>query len=124
LQGQGRLSLHSLRHSFASLLIAKRLNVVFVSRQLGHASAATTLDVYAHLFQNADHAVPAREALQASYETTRIARPKATDAHALWQQRSQQQDGRPEDLPSRLPLCYSLRATGSESTPTCGAAAR
>jgi len=47
LAGQGRLSLHSLRHTFASLIIAKGLDVVFVSRQLGHASPATTF-VYAH----------------------------------------------------------------------------
>jgi integrase len=67
LQGQGRLSLHSLRHGFASLLIAKGLNVVFVSRQLGHASPAITLEVYAHLFEQADHAATAREALEASY---------------------------------------------------------
>ena len=33
----GRLSLYSLRHGFASLLIAEGLDVVFVSRQLGHA---------------------------------------------------------------------------------------
>jgi integrase len=38
-----RLSLHSLRHSFASLLIGKGLNVVFVSRQLGHANPNVTL---------------------------------------------------------------------------------
>ena len=56
LHGEGRLSLHSLRHAFASLLISKRLNVVFVSRQLGHASPTITLDVYAHLFEQADHA--------------------------------------------------------------------
>ena len=61
LHGEGRLSLHSLRHAFASLLIAKGLNVVFVSRQLGHSSPRITLDVYAHLFEQADHAVAARE---------------------------------------------------------------
>jgi integrase len=65
----GRLSLHSLRHGFASLLIAKGLNVVFVSRQLGHANPSITLDVYAHLFARADHAQAAREALEASYTT-------------------------------------------------------
>ena len=43
LTGPGRLSLHSLRHTFASFLIAKGLDVVFVSRQLGHASPTTTL---------------------------------------------------------------------------------
>jgi len=47
----GRLSLHSLRHGYASLLIAKGLNVVFVSRQLGHANPTVTLSTYAHLFE-------------------------------------------------------------------------
>ncbi len=41
---------------------------MFVSRQLGHSSPTITLDVYAHLFEQADHAVAAREALEASYE--------------------------------------------------------
>ena len=63
----GRLSLHSLRHGFASLLIANGLNVVFVSRQLGHANPNITLEVYAHLFERADHADTARAALDASY---------------------------------------------------------
>ena len=67
LQGQGRLSLHSLRHGFASLLIAKKLNPVFVSRQLGHSNPAITFRVYAHLFEHADSAAAAREALEASY---------------------------------------------------------
>ena len=40
-----RLTLHSLRHGFASLLIAGGLNVVFVSRQLGHSNASITLEV-------------------------------------------------------------------------------
>jgi integrase len=62
-----RLSLHSLRHGFASLLIAKGLNVVFVSRQLGHAKPTVTLSTYAHLFERADHAHAARQALEASH---------------------------------------------------------
>ena len=56
LQGKSRLSLHSLRHGYTSPLIAKELNVVLVSRQLGHHSPTITLDVYAHLFEQADHA--------------------------------------------------------------------
>jgi integrase len=63
----GRLSLHSLRHSYASLLISNGLNVVFVSRQLGHANPNITLGTYAHLFQRADHAATAREAIEAGY---------------------------------------------------------
>ena len=60
-------TLHSLRHTFASLLIARRLDVVFVSRQLGHANPSITLKVYAHLYARADHAETARDAIDASY---------------------------------------------------------
>jgi hypothetical protein len=49
------------------LLIAKGLNVVYVSRQLGHANPSITLEVYAHLFARADHAETARDALEASH---------------------------------------------------------
>ncbi len=66
----GRLSLHSFRHAFASLLISRGLNVVYVSRQLGHANPSITLEVYAHLFARADHAETARDALEASHATT------------------------------------------------------
>jgi integrase len=62
-----RLSLHSLRHGFASLLISKGLDVVFVSRQLGHANPTVTLSTYAHLFEQANHATAAKEAVEASY---------------------------------------------------------
>jgi integrase len=68
LHAPGKLTLHSLRHGFASLLIANGLNVVYVSRQLGHANPSVTLGVYAHLFDRADHAATARGALDASYE--------------------------------------------------------
>lgn len=56
LGGSDRLSLHSLRHGFASLLIAEGLDVVFVSRQLGHTNPNVTLSVYAHLFARREHA--------------------------------------------------------------------
>src|SRR5215211_1006628 len=62
-----RLSLHSLRHGYASMLIAHGLNVAFVSRQLGHANPNVTLSVYAHLFEQAEHAAAARQALEASH---------------------------------------------------------
>jgi integrase len=65
----GRVSPHSLRHTYASLLIANGLDVVFVSRQLGHANPKITLATYAHLFDQADHAKAARTALDTSYAT-------------------------------------------------------
>jgi len=64
---QPRLRLHDLRHTYASLLVGQGANVVFVSRQLGHASPNTTLGVYAHLFDRAEHAKRTSELLEASF---------------------------------------------------------
>lgn len=45
---------HSLRHAHASALIAAGLDVVAVSRRLGHATPAITLAIYAHQFGDRD----------------------------------------------------------------------
>jgi integrase len=47
---------HALRHSHASALIAAGVDVVTVSRRLGHSSPAITLGVYAHRFGGTDAA--------------------------------------------------------------------
>jgi len=47
------------------LLIAERLNVVYVSRQLLAPDSAITLRVYAHLFDRERHAERARSAMDA-----------------------------------------------------------
>ena len=65
--GIPKLRFHDLRHTFASLLIAEGANVVFVSRQLGHASPDITLRVYAHLFDRVEHAASTRDALEAGF---------------------------------------------------------
>jgi integrase len=44
------VGLHSLRHFYASALIRGGLSVKVVSERLGHANAAMTLNVYAHLW--------------------------------------------------------------------------
>jgi len=62
-----RLRFHDLRHTYASLLIAQGVNVAFVSRQLGHASITTTLNVYAHLFDHAEHAASVIGRLEDSF---------------------------------------------------------
>jgi integrase len=61
------VTFHALRHTFASILIAQGHDPVFVSRQLGHANAAITLKVYAHLFDAERHASEARAQLEADY---------------------------------------------------------
>ena len=48
------ITLHSLRHHFASNLIASGVDILAVSRQLGHASPTITLSVYGHLYSNSD----------------------------------------------------------------------
>jgi hypothetical protein len=62
-----RFRFHDLRHSFASLLIAQGADVVFVSRQLGHANPSITLSVYAHLFEGARHAEKTSALLEAAF---------------------------------------------------------
>lgn len=55
------LRFHHLRHTFAShLIIDLGLDVVQVSRILGHASASTTLGIYAHMFDEARHSCEIR----------------------------------------------------------------
>jgi integrase len=49
-----RVTFHALRHTHASMLIAAGLDVLTISRRLGHSKASTTLDVYGHLFKGAD----------------------------------------------------------------------
>lgn len=45
---------HDLRHYFASLLISEGLDVKVVQRRMRHKNAATTLDVYGHMFPEKD----------------------------------------------------------------------
>lgn len=51
-----RVMFHALRHSHASALLAAGVDVVTVSRRLGHGSPAITLGVYAHRFGSTDAA--------------------------------------------------------------------
>jgi len=44
------IRLHDLRHTYASMRIANGTDIVRLSRDLGHAKASFTLDVYAHFF--------------------------------------------------------------------------
>ena len=50
------VSFHSLRHTSASMMIAAGVDILTVSRRLGHSKAATTLDVYSHLLPGSDAA--------------------------------------------------------------------
>ena len=52
--GVKRITIHDFRHSHASNLINEGINIVAVSRRLGHADVNMTLEVYTHLFKKND----------------------------------------------------------------------
>jgi integrase len=49
-------SLHVLRHSHASLLLANGVDLATVSARLGHSSVRVTADIYSHAIRGLDHA--------------------------------------------------------------------
>src|SRR5262249_49776441 len=54
--GLPHATLHTLRHTHASLLIREGMDILTISRRLGHASASITLNVYGHLVSPHDRA--------------------------------------------------------------------
>jgi integrase len=49
-----KVTFHSLRHTHVSQLIAKGMDIMTISRRIGHSSPVVTLGVYGHLFDNGD----------------------------------------------------------------------
>ena len=61
---------HALRHTHASMLIDAGIDVVTVSKRLGHASPTITLSTYAHKFRKDDSkAAEAINAAMAGWQT-------------------------------------------------------
>ena len=52
--GIEKTGIHALRHTFASFLFAKGIDVKTVSRILGHANIQITLNTYVHMIKDAD----------------------------------------------------------------------
>lgn len=75
------VTLHTLRHTFASNLIASGCDVVTVQRALGHAQPSITLNTYAHLWPSAEDRTRAATAdlmasIAALADSSRTARKK------------------------------------------------
>jgi integrase len=64
--GLGNLRFHALRHSAATVTLARGVPLEVISRQLGHAGYAITADVYAHVGAAAQR--DAADAMQAALE--------------------------------------------------------
>ena len=59
-------TLHELRHTFASMLIAQKETPMLVAAQMGHKDPSVTLKTYTHLFDAQKNVEEARERLQAA----------------------------------------------------------
>jgi integrase len=62
--GLPKVMFHAPRHTHVSALIAAGVDVVQISRRIGHGSPTVTLNTYAHLFKTADTA--AADAIEAA----------------------------------------------------------
>jgi integrase len=69
--GMPRVRLHSLRHTHASMLIAAGVDILTVSRRLGHASPTITLSVYGHLIHGTDDR--AAQVMEAAFGSKMVA---------------------------------------------------
>jgi len=52
--GMPEITFHALRHTHASQLIASGVDIVTISKRLGHAKPSITLSTYAHMFDTDD----------------------------------------------------------------------
>jgi integrase len=69
------VSFHSLRHTHASQLIASGMDVLTISRCLGHSSAVITLNIYGDIFPDSDdRAAMALDAAFSSAQTENLSK--------------------------------------------------
>ena len=59
------ITLHGLRHTHASMLAHMNTDKMQISERLGHSELSTTLNIYTHLFENADRQIA--DELQTKY---------------------------------------------------------
>ncbi len=69
--GLRQVSFHSLRHSNASMRIYAGQNIKYIQTQMGHSSINITLDIYGHLFNDADFNRQQVQLLEHSFKSVR-----------------------------------------------------
>jgi integrase len=58
--GVGSVRFHDLRHTYAALMVAAGAHPKYLQSQMGHSSIRVTLDLYGHLFPDANRSVLAQ----------------------------------------------------------------
>ncbi len=96
--------IHDLRHSYASLLLQDGAELMYVSQQLGHHSAAFTLETYGHLMPRDRRGVANR-----LDELSPVTTPRRADGETTqWgQPRFPQRSSEVEPDPAERPLCVA-----------------
>ena len=69
-----RVTVHSLRHTYASLMITDGVPLVVVSHQLGHSFVSTTANIYSHVIAEAE--AQAQAAIDKQFENLVTATPE------------------------------------------------
>jgi integrase len=69
--GMPAVTLHSLRHTHASMLINAGLDILAISRRMGHSSPTITLNVYGHLIHGTDDR--AAQVMEAAFGSKMVA---------------------------------------------------
>ena len=64
------IPLHGLRHTSATLLISKNVDIRTVAGRLGHAQTSTTTDIYSHFLKRADTA--ASDTLEELFKSKKV----------------------------------------------------
>ncbi|MBQ4262406.1 MAG: site-specific integrase [Ruminococcus sp.] len=77
------ISIHSLRHTNATLLINSGIPITTISARLGHANPSTTTKIYTHAIQSADAA--AADALDTIFSGERKQAPPSNKTHGIKQ---------------------------------------
>ena len=106
--GLGQLRIHDLRGTAASLMISTGANIKAVQRQLGHASAAMTLDLYGHLYEDDLDALS--EALDRRFAA-------ATSSPEIRSERASSDSPAPLSRPERAPEGFGAVAALDGHTP-------
>ena len=52
--GLPHINPHAFRHTMASMLFFNGMDAVSISKRLGHSQVSTTMDIYAHVVEEAD----------------------------------------------------------------------
>lgn len=55
-KGLPHVTIHGLRHTYASLLHSQGVDMAMISAELGHSNLSTTMNIYTHRFQDASNA--------------------------------------------------------------------